>query len=268
MSEVDFDIDKEMEHRLRWRWFSKWRMLRQIRKVIAFADESLKDDLRFLNDAIEEKNKQLESIRTAKNEKLKARYEMIYEKECEMERILNLIGFIDLNSIDIYLLSEKMIKDKNKWSRNLYARYSYMMMYELTEDVTQLLGNDKSKETRQVYGIRRMVEWIGDNQLTEELNKVARLWNDFWKKICANGRNFSQIRNVSTAHRDHDFKKQYEIMTKVSWGEALNYIVEFSTKYMILRMFIVSFMQKYSVKYNEDVKPLMDELIHQDRVHN
>lgn len=113
MSEVDFDIDKEMEHRLRWRWFSKWRMLRQIRKVIAFADESLKDDLRFLNDAIEEKNKQLEYIRTAKNEKLKARYEMIYEKECEMERILNLIGFIDLNTIDIYLLSEKMIKDKN-----------------------------------------------------------------------------------------------------------------------------------------------------------
>lgn len=30
----------------------------------------------------------------------------------------------------------------------------------------------------------------------------------------------------------------------------------------------MSFMQKYSVKYNEDVKPLMDELIHQDRVHN
>lgn len=213
------DIDKEMEHRLKWRWFYKWQMLRLIKEAIAFADDSLETDMYFLNDAIEEKNRQLEYIKTAESDEKKAQHEMIYDKQCEMERIFNLIGFIDLNSIDISVLSQKMITEKNKWSRNMYARYAYMMMYELTEDVIQLLGKDKDKDTGQLYGIRPLVEGIGDEQLTTELNKVSGLWNNFWKKIGVNGRDFSQIRNTSTAHRDHDFRKQYATVTNVSWGQ-------------------------------------------------
>lgn len=261
MKEVAFDIDKEMEHRLKWRWFSKWQMLRQIKKVIAIADDSLETDMYFLNDAIDEKNRQLEYIKTAESDEKRAQHEMIYDKQCEMERIFNLIGFIDLNSIDISVLSQKMITEKNKWSRNLYARYAYLMMYELTEDVIQLLGKDKNKETGQLYGIRPLVEGIGDEQLTEELNKVSGLWNGFWKRIGVNGRNFSQIRNTSTAHRDHDFRKQYEIVNQVSWGAALNDVTEFSMMYTILRSFIKFFLQKYSAKYNEDVRPLMGSVM-------
>ena len=256
MNEVDSNNDKEIEHRLKWWWISKWRMLRQIKKVIAFADYSVKTDVLFLADIIKEQKRQLEYIETAESDEKKVLHKMIYDKHCELERILNLIGFIDLSSIDISVLSEKLIADNNKWSRNLYARYAYMMMYELTEDILQLLGNDRKKDGK-VLGVRSLVECVGDVQLTEKLKEVSGSWNNFWKKIGTSGRNFSQIRNISTAHRDHDFKKQYETIINVSWEKALNDVIEFSVKYTILRVFMRSFLQMYSVKYNEDVWPLM-----------
>ena len=255
--EMDFDIDKEMELRLKWNWCAKWKMVRLLKKTIDIAESSLDDDARFLKSAIEEKNRQQEYMESATEEEKKARHETMYNKQCELEKIFNLTGFVDINSIDICLLSQKMIKERKKWSRNLYARYAYMLMYELTEDITQLLGNDKDKKTGHVYGIRTLVKSMGDQELENELNNNSKLWNGFWDKIGANGRDFSSIRNTSTAHRDHDFLKQYEAMTKISWGSALADISEFSIMYTILRGFLRDFMVRYFEKYNRDVEPLI-----------
>lgn len=32
--EMDFDIDKEMEHRLKWNWCAKWKMVRLLIKLL------------------------------------------------------------------------------------------------------------------------------------------------------------------------------------------------------------------------------------------
>ena len=61
--EKDFDIDKEMEHRLKWNWCAKWKMVRLLKKTIDIAESSLDDDARFLKSAIEEKDRQRYRLR-------------------------------------------------------------------------------------------------------------------------------------------------------------------------------------------------------------
>ena len=253
----EFDIDNEVEHRLKWNWLVKWRMISMLNKTIDLAENSLKDDARFLQGAKDEKNRQQEYMNTANDEEKRAKHEFMYKKQCELEMIFNLIGFVDINSIDICLLSQKMIKAKSKWSRNLYARYAYMLMYELTEDVTQFLNKKTKKEVEQICCIRQIVDTMKDQGLESELNKTSAVWNSFWNKIGTKGRNYSRIRNTSTAHRDHDFLEQYQTMTTISWGSAFEDISEFNIMYTILRGFLHVFMIKYSEKYNHDVEMLL-----------
>jgi len=101
------------------------------------------------------------------------------------------------------------------------------------------------------------VDTMKDQGLESELNKTSAVWNSFWNKIGTKGRNYSRIRNTSTAHRDHDFLEQYQTMTTISWGSAFEDISEFNIMYTILRGFLHVFMIKYSEKYNHDVEMLL-----------
>lgn len=252
-----FDVDKEMERRLLTRWWSKWKLYRSLGKTISFAEKALNDDVRFLREAIVEKERQEDCMSSSHDAKSKARHELIYKKYYELEQIYNFIGFVDVNSIDICILSRCLLKEKDKWSRNLYARLSYAIMYELTEDVIQLLGNDKDKDSNHLYGVRSLVKEINDASLNKELNNTSKVWNDFWKKIGKNGLNYSEIRNTSAIHRDHNFLKQFDSLSNVSWGAALSDISEFNTMYTLLRCFIRDFMYIYCNKYNHDIEQMI-----------
>lgn len=245
MNKEEKKNDKLLENRLRWKWVTKYRMLRALKESIFIAEQGLEVDRRLLEESREEIKKRQKQLTTSTDSQSNSKHGFIKKRECELERLMNFIGFIDLNSIDISILSYQMIKDRNRWSRNFYARLAFTLMYELTEDICQFLGNDKSKETGQEFGIRPIVQDMSDADLTNKLNTTARQWNNFKNSIRESDCDYHFIRNVATAHRDHDFSKLQNAMINVSWSSAFLGLHEFNNNMTVLRNFIGSLTSKY-----------------------
>ena len=217
-------MDSFVQKRLKYKFWSKWKMIWTLKKMIKLLEKRLDRDEKFLID-----NK--------------------YDNSGKDERLVNFMGFIDLGFMDICHLSIMFLKESDEWRRKYFARYAITLMYELTEDITQFLGNDKDITGRE-YGIRPIVRSMNDEMLTKEMNKICGMWNQFRSEIDVNWRNFSNVRNVAFAHRDHEFLKQYQLIQKTNWGDAFSDISIFHIKFMILAGFLDQLISKYVTNGN------------------
>lgn len=257
MNRKEIQFDTILEKRVRWRFLTKWRIIRAFKINISIAEKSLDIDKKVLEGAKKEMDNQKEALKSVVDSQSRNKHDFINKKEFELEKIMNFIGFVDINSIDISMLSLQIVKDRNKWSRNLYARLAFVLMYELTEDICQLLGNDKSADSSRYYGIRPIVQELNDPELTKELNDTAERWNEFKKAIRAHNCNYHQIRNVSTVHRDHDYLSLHSNITNISWSDAFMGLHRFNDNQLALRSFMQSLVNKYFVDYKKGLDLFM-----------
>lgn len=249
--------DKEIEKLLKRRFWKKWELLKLIKQAKEEAESSLALDVYLLKENKKSKEFQKTLMDNVQNPEKKRNSEILYAKNCEFEIILNMIGFVDIAALDLFTIMRNLVKAKNDWDRRFFAREACMNLYELTNDILEMLGDDKDKNQVK-RGVNPIVIAINDANLSLSQNEVRAQFNEFKGKIGAKGRNYSEVRNISVAHKDHDFQTQYDSINKVSWGEVVEDFREFMNMFYYLRLFNKSLISHYSMKYHQDVQPVLD----------
>lgn len=241
-----------------WRPWKKWLYLRKIRK-------GAKDMIKFI-DYVRE---QVDYWNKARCEdcidyyQSKSDAEKLLTGTClintmMMTNINNIMGFTSFATMDLYIMYEYLIKAKSDLEKNFFARLVCMNIYELTEDMTQLLGKDVDKDTGRGYGIRPIVDNLEDKELNEDLKELCSKWNLYRKEIDKGNKNFSGIRNITVAHKDHDFVKQYESMKGISWGQTIRDFEKFHGIFMKTKMFITKLMKVFDGKFKKEIKEVRE----------
>lgn len=184
---------------------------------------------------------------------------MFLKNMCEINNISNLVGFVTFAGMDLYTMYIHLIKAEDDREKKFFSRLVCMNMYELTGDILQLLGNDKDKETGRLIGIRQTVQDIDDEALTKELNVLSSKWNLFWNETIKRG-TYQDVRNITVAHKDHIFSKQYESLKAISWGQVMKDFEEFRIIYNETNNFIGCFMLKNQKKFRHDMDNLIEKM--------
>ena len=237
-----------------WRPWKKWAFLRKIRK-----------DAREMAKYLDYVREQVDYWNKARCEdcidyhQSKSDAEKLLTCTClintlMMTNINNIIGFTSFVTMDLYTMYEHLILAKSDVEKNFFARLVCMNIYELTEDMTQLLGRDVDKDTGRGYGIRPIVENMKDEELNEELKSLCSKWNLYRKEIDKGNKNFCGIRNMTVAHKDHDFVKQYESMKGISWGQTVRDYEKFYRIFTDTNMFITKLLKALDVKFKKEIR--------------
>lgn len=112
----------------------------------------------------------------------------------------NLGLYILLLEMDWSEMSWDMMHAPNEWRRKFVARQMAIFLYEVSEDLTQLLGPNY-REALNSLG-------IGD-EIVQELGRISRQLNRFKD---TNKDFLKRIREFIGAHRDHDAAAQLDIL--------------------------------------------------------
>lgn len=178
---------------------------------------------------------------------------------CEVNNISNIVGFMTLGAMDLYTIYAHLLESDNIIEKNFFSRLICMNMYEFTEDILQLLGKDKNEDTGRMLGVRQMVNDIEDDKLIAELNKLRSKWKDFWNEIARNGKNYSSIRNITVAHKDHIFLKQYNSLKTIQYKQVIEDFEKFKTIYKETETFIGHFMIKNQKLYKKKMNKIIED---------
>jgi hypothetical protein len=253
------DKDKEFEQKLKMSFWKKRKLLGMIKKAKLDSESSLSTTKHHIVDNEKSKENQKCIIDHETNPQKKKNSEILYQKNCQFEVILNMIGFVDIALIDLFSIMINLITASGDWDKKFYARIACMNLYELTNDILELFGNDKDGNGIK-RGVRPIVNDINDATLTQIINEIRQNFANFHNKINKNGKNYANVRNLSVAHRDHDFRTQYESINNLSWGEVIEDFMEFNTLLYYLRLFNNYLTSLFSVKYNQDIQPVLDSI--------
>lgn len=154
----------------------------------------------------------LETIDTIKRNYKKA-------KENNLEHYVifyNVCLFILVMEYDMSVLIQSYIKEYEKnWENKYFARQMVLLLYEVSEDITQILG----REFR--ASLKTIPLWDGAEK---EINKISKEINQF--KASNHGK-LEEIRNFVIAHRDHDAIKQLEIIDNLNSNNINELLVDF-----------------------------------------
>lgn len=248
--------DKEIEKLLKRRFWKKWELLKLIKQAKEEAESSLALDVYLLKENKTSKEFQKTLKDNEQYPEKKRNSEILFAKNCEFEIILNMIGFVDIAALDLFTIMRNLLKARSEWDRRFYAREACMNLYELTNDILEMLGDDED-ENHVKRGVKPIVIAVNDADLSLLQNEVRSLFNAFKKKIGVKGKNYGKVRVISVAHKDHDFQTQYDSIKKVSWGEVVEDFREFMNMFYCLRLFNKSLTSHYSMKYHQDVQSVL-----------
>lgn len=247
--------DRYLEKQLKWNLWKKMKLLRIIKENCKNAEASLSSDLSLLKSVIKEKGCQERYFEESTDPVQKNNHKILFEKHCETEKLFNMVGFLDLVSLDIFTMMHYLVTAHSERDRRYFARNACMLMYEMADDVLILLGCIKN-EKDDIYKIGDLISEINDQKLSDAQNTVRECWNNFKKEILA--KKYNVVRNETVAHKEHDFIKQYNSANSISWGQVVEDFVKFNHIFSVLRYFIKFFSEKYFEKYNQDVAPILE----------
>jgi len=104
----------------------------------------------------------------------------------------NIAIYLNIAGHDLSILVQQLHFERETWARKQIARHVVLAIYEITEDMTQLLGK-KIREPLEKLGLLTKFE--------KQIGKVRKPLNEFWNE---NQESMQEIRCMSAAHRDHD----------------------------------------------------------------
>lgn len=114
--------------------------------------------------------------------------------------IYNVALYVSIAEQDLSTYAESLVFARSEWHRKFYARGLAVLLFEVAEDLPELLG----KQYR---------EWLMDIQASadylQRLNVIGKSINAFRK---AHEPFLGRVRNYVGAHRDHDAFAQYEVL--------------------------------------------------------
>ncbi len=249
--------DRDLEKQLKWNIWKKYKLLRIIKENSKMTETSLLSDLSQLKSTIKEKENQEKYLEESSDPVQRNNHRILHEKYCETEKLFNMIGFLNLVSLDIFTMMHYLIIAHSETDRKYFARNACMLMYEMVDDVLTLLGCIKN-EKDDVYKIGSLVKDINDEKLSDALHTVRQAWNNFKRDVFA--KKYNVVRNKSVAHKEHDFIKQYDAANSISWGQVVEDFIVFNHIFSVLRFFIKFLTEKYFEKFNQDVAPILESI--------
>ena len=131
------------------------------------------------------------------------------EESGDRKRILlsNVEQFALLFNFDLSCLLRDMRARPNTWHTKLHARTLVLAMFECVADFMSLLGRD----------FRSVVKTIdSDGSLLLETNRLHTELRSFVDRYPR----FEEIRNIATAHRDHDAAVQIHLLETLDVDEV------------------------------------------------
>lgn len=117
--------------------------------------------------------------------------------------IWNAVGFVLMISMDLKILMEHVIFEKDSWKLLLWMRNFATILYEASDDLPQVFGK-VFRDAVIAYGI--------ENSMMQELTDSIRELNKYRN---AEDNNLKKIRDVIGAHREHDFLVQIDLMAQL-----------------------------------------------------
>lgn len=251
----NWDIYYKRKYRKPWK---KWLYVRKLKKEAQYMEQRLDFIKKKFDWGGCEECKDRREYHNSQDEFDELFNLMLLKNMCDINNISNLVGFVTFAGMDLYTMYIHLIKAEDDREKKFFSRLVCMNMYELTGDILQLLGNDKDKETGRLIGIRQTVQDIDDEALAKELNVLSSKWNLFWNETIKHG-TYQDVRNITVAHKDHFFSKQYESLKAISWGQVMKDFEEFRIIYIETKTFIGHFMLKNQKKFRHDMDKLIEK---------
>ena len=113
-------------------------------------------------------------------------------KSPDLVTLSNLSQFIAICSLDISILARHVLFPTRSWKRTLHARHLALALYELSEDMPQLLG--KSLRDILSRGSNSEQDLRGLDVCSSNLSKLLGQHKD----------SLHDVRIITAAHRDHN----------------------------------------------------------------
>lgn len=118
--------------------------------------------------------------------------------------IWNMALFLNMASLDLSMTIEHVVFERVEWRRKLQARNLATLVYEVTEDHTQLLGKP-IRENLQALDLISKFEG--------PLKAAKKPLDQFWKE---HQPRLKTIRNYTGAHRAHDCSEFIEMIDEIN----------------------------------------------------
>lgn len=146
---------------------------------------------------------------------LKAKTHADFNKMESNQIFWNAAGFINMSSYDLKVIVKEMTFATDEWTKRYFARQTSHLIYELTNDLFEILGKD--------FKVR--IEKLTDNDnLKASLINIRTKLNSFKADTFDK---LKEIRNVSSAHRDKDFITQLRLIDSINWIETISIATRF-----------------------------------------
>jgi len=148
---------------------------------------------------------------------IKCRYKQAKDANLEhYTRFYNISLFILIMEYDMSVLSQYYIRAyAREWERKFIARQMAVLLYEMSEDIPQLLGKDYRAS------LRAIPLW---DKAEEELNQISKEINQYKQ---SHRKMLEELRNFVTAHRDRDAAKQMEIIDNLNSDSIYKLVGDF-----------------------------------------
>jgi hypothetical protein len=159
----------------------RMKLIERIRVSIDF-----KDNYRALEDNL---NAGIAAIKSAEH---KGQEDLIY--------VLNVNQFCTLFNYDLSMLMHDFYLCESEWKRRYYARIFAMLVVEFFEDTNQLFGKKLRSIIMKLDNPKVNIEKF--NSIGKEINLLRS----------NHEKSYRQVRNAVIAHREHDTKRQIEII--------------------------------------------------------
>lgn len=132
-------------------------------------------------------------------------------------QVWNVALYMNIAAHDLSVLVAQLHFEREPWARRLIARHVVLAMYEVTEDMTQLLGR-RLREPLQSLGLLAMF----DAELRQARAPLDAFWRQHQEKL-------SEIRVMSAAHRDLDGLALLETVESLDMEELFKLGLEIGT---------------------------------------
>lgn len=131
-------------------------------------------------------------------------------------RFYNVGLFILIMDYDMSVLSQYYVRAYPRdWERKFIARQMAVLLYEMSEDIPQILG----KEFR--VSLKTFPLW---DEAEKEINQISKNLNQFKE---SHSKMLKELRNFVTAHRDRDAAKQIEIIDNLNSDSIYKLVGDF-----------------------------------------
>jgi hypothetical protein len=134
----------------------------------------------------------------------------------DLGRLYNVAMFIVLLDDDLSQLSSDMVRASHEGRRKFVARQMAVLLYEVAEDLPQLLGKDFR---------RGLVALDVDSDAIVSLNQITKGFARFWTQ---HSTQLEEIRSLAGAHRDHDAIAQLTLLDTLKPLQIFGLAAEFS----------------------------------------